>query len=89
MLLPPGIKNEGNICFASSILHCLLNQKDFCRLLDAVKLQHLQQSCIQCKGLLSTIVKHPAKMLLAGGREPLPRGASSTVGASAAELVEE
>ena len=29
MLLPPGIKNEGNICLASCVLHCPLNQEDF------------------------------------------------------------
>ena len=29
MLVPPGIQNSGNTCFASSILHCLFNQQLF------------------------------------------------------------
>ena len=40
MLLPPGIKNEGNICLASCVLHCPLNQEDICSLLNDVKVQH-------------------------------------------------
>ena len=56
MLLPPGIKNEGNICFASCILHCLLNQEDFCGLLNDVKVQHLQQGCSQCQQDLNNII---------------------------------
>ena len=47
-LSPPGITNEGNICFASSILHCLLNQQVFIRVLDRVKLQHSPR-CNECQ----------------------------------------
>ena len=47
-LSPPGTTNEGNICFASSILHCLLNQRVFFRVLDRVKLQHSPR-CNECQ----------------------------------------
>ena len=45
MLFPPGIKNEGNICFASSVLQCLLNQKVFVEALDKLH----EPLCSQCQ----------------------------------------
>ena len=36
MLLPPGISNSGNICFASSILQCLFNQQLFREVLQDI-----------------------------------------------------
>ena len=48
MKLPPGIQNSGNICFASSILHCLFNQSFFRDLLYDVKQSHSPE-CENCK----------------------------------------
>ena len=64
MLLPPGIKNEGNICFASCVLHSLLNQEEFC-------MQHLQQGCSECQQGLYIIDKVTDKHCLF---VELPRG---------------
>ena len=55
MLLPPGIRNEGNICFASSILQCLLNQPFFIEGLEALRMQHMERCNQCCRGLLRTI----------------------------------
>ena len=30
-LYPPGVRNTANVCYASSIIHCLLNQEIFKR----------------------------------------------------------
>ena len=75
MLLSPGIKNEGNICFASCVLHCLLNRENFCSLLNDVKVQHLQQGCSQCQQGLYNIIdkvtdKHCLFVELPGGSPP-------------------
>ena len=48
MLLPPGIENSGNICFASAVLHCLLNQKLFREVVEDVEQSHLPE-CRECK----------------------------------------
>ena len=46
-LLPPGIRNDGNICFASSILQCLLNQPLFRKLLADIGVSHVS-ACDVC-----------------------------------------
>ena len=48
MLFPPGIKNQSNICFASSSLHCLLNQQVFTRVTDSAKVHHSSR-CSECQ----------------------------------------
>lgn len=48
MLLPPGIQNSGNVCFASTVLHCLLNQKLIREVLHDVEQSHLPE-CRECK----------------------------------------
>jgi ubiquitin C-terminal hydrolase len=48
MLLPPGIRNEENICFASSILQCLLNQQLFRKVFIDVGASHAS-ACKECK----------------------------------------
>ena len=51
MLFPPGIRNEGNICYASSILQLFMNQKVFVEVLADVASNHLPlcNECQQCK----------------------------------------
>ena len=51
VLLPPGIRNEGNICYASSILHLLMNQRVFVEVLDDVRLEHLPSCCDCVQGM--------------------------------------
>ena len=51
MLIPPGIRNCGNICFASSILQCLFNQGIFRKAVSDVGELHIP-SCEECKGRL-------------------------------------
>ena len=41
MLQPPGTHNSGNVCFATSILHCLFNQELFREVLRDVRQSHL------------------------------------------------
>ena len=48
VLLPPGIRNEGNICFASSILQCLLNQTLFKKVLADIGVSHVP-ACDVCE----------------------------------------
>ena len=48
MLLPPGIHNSGNICFASSILQCLLNLQLFREMFHDVGEVHMP-TCEDCK----------------------------------------
>ena len=48
MKQPPGIHNSGNICFASSVIHCLFNQELFRRALHDVREEHLP-GCRECK----------------------------------------
>ena len=48
MLLPPGIRNDGNICFASSILQCLFNCPLFQKMIIDVGVSHTP-TCKCCK----------------------------------------
>ena len=48
ILLPPGIKNDENICFASSILQCLFNLGVFRKVLADVGVSHVP-ACDICK----------------------------------------
>ena len=59
MLFPPGIKNQSNICFASSSLHCLLNQQVFTRVIDSAKVHHSSRcsECQQGQFLLHALLK--------------------------------
>lgn len=47
-LVPPGIKNRANICFASSTLQCLLNQEVFRRAFADVGTSHVS-ACKSCQ----------------------------------------
>ena len=58
-----------------AVLHCLLNQEDFCSLLNDVKVQHLQQGCSQYQQGLYNIIdkvtdKHCFFVELPGGSPP-------------------
>ena len=48
MLLPPGIRNDGNACFASSVLQCLFNQELFRKILADIQDSHAP-ACKECK----------------------------------------
>ena len=48
VLLPSGIRNDGNICFASSVLQCIFNQKLFRKVFADVAVCHAP-SCDVCK----------------------------------------
>ena len=47
LLLPPGIRNDGNICFTSCILHWLFNQSLFRKVLPDVGMSH-ERTCGVC-----------------------------------------
>ena len=47
-LLPPGISNIANNCYANSVLHYVLNHPTFVLLLQLVKEDHIQSSCELC-----------------------------------------
>ena len=58
MLFPPGFENTGNICFASSVLQCLLNQQVFKEALDTIGVYHTP-ACQECQqGLFHEILFH-------------------------------
>ena len=48
LMVPPGIQNSGNICFASSVLQCLFNQKLFRAVLHDLGESH-NPGCRNCK----------------------------------------
>ena len=48
MMLPPVITNKDNICFASSVVQCLLNRPVFTSMLESVMVQH-QKGCSDCQ----------------------------------------
>ena len=50
-LIPPGITNIGNICYASSVLHCFFNQEVFVKGLE--ELSNLHHGCGCEPGLIS------------------------------------
>ena len=53
-LVPPGIRNDGNKCFASSVLQCLFNQELFRSIFSSVG-GSPAPACENCKkgGLLN------------------------------------
>ena len=58
MLFPPGIKNCGNLCFANSILQCLLSQRIFKKAFTEFA-EHHTNHCADCmpgKGSLAMIL---------------------------------
>ena len=48
MLLPPGIRNRANICFASSVLQYLLNQQLFKTTIEKLQVSHMP-TCEECQ----------------------------------------
>lgn len=58
MLFPPGIKNCGNLCFANSILQCLLSQRIFKKAFTEFA-EHHTNHCADCmpgKGSIAMIL---------------------------------
>ena len=47
-MLPPGILNEENICFASCILQCLFNQPLYKKVISDLEMAHVS-TCDICK----------------------------------------
>ena len=47
MVFSPGIRNSGNVCFASWILQCLLNQQLFQKATDDAASFH-KHKCYDC-----------------------------------------
>ena len=55
---PPGIANTGNICYASSVLHCLLNHSIFREVAESIVMNHNQEQCKVCSktGIIITYI---------------------------------
>ena len=45
LLVPPGIRNIGQICYASSVLQCLFNQEVFSNALQRLSTVHHNCCC--------------------------------------------
>jgi len=49
IILPPGIRNEGNICYAISVVQCLFNHSTFRDSLAEVCAFHEEDGHVQCE----------------------------------------